>query len=450
MKKKVLWIVLFSLVLLANSQSPAGHLGLFHQGIPHRPLAGGAFVPGQLVVKLASAILGHDNPGRAGRPVDIESHPERVLKARYRDRVQAVDRDRYCGYYVVKAAAGCDLEVLKTGLLEDPLIQDVSYNYLASITRQAPNDPMFNYQYALSNQGQVYEPALELSGQTGSDIKALDGWDWSTGAEEAVIAVIDTGVALDHEDLAGKVIPGYNFVADNDNPYDDHGHGTFVSSIAAAASDNGLGIAGVCWKGKIMSIKVADATGIAPYLTIAAGIRYAADHGAQVLNMSLGGMSSSFILEDACQYAYEKGCVIVASSGNYGGKVLYPAAYDDYCLAVAATDAHDQVPAWSNFGPQVDVAAPGFFVLGARYLPATPLVLNAYGWGSGTSFSAPQVAGAAALLIGYKPFLTNGEVMALIKYTAADINADTLPGEDDDIGYGRLDLKTLLAPFELD
>jgi subtilisin family serine protease len=198
-----------------------------------------------------------------------------------------------------------------------------------------------------------------------------------------------------------------------------------------------------------MPIKVMNSAGQGSYANIALGMRYAADQGAQVLNLSLGGPNPSFILEDACKYAYEKGCVIIVASGNNGGNVLYPAAYNNYCLAVAATDDKDTRVSFSNFGLEVDVAAPGVFVFGALFSPLDPETLNNYGWGNGTSFSCPYVAGAAALLLHYKPFLTNDEVMELIRVTADDVNSAIYPGVDGFLGYGRINLKTLLGPYVL-
>lgn len=288
-----------------------------------------------------------------------------------------------------------------------------------------------------------------MQGISGSDIDAPQGWEWTTGGEGVVVAVIDTGVAGDHEDLVGKVIPGYNFVADNDNAYDDNGHGTFVSSIVAANTNNGLGIAGVSWNSKIMPIKAMNSAGKGSYLAIAAGIRFAADHGAHIINLSIGGANPSFILEDASQYAFEKGCVIVASGGNHFGAVLYPAAYDDYCLAVAATDYRDERVQFSNFGPQIDVAAPGLDIIGAEFSPRRPDQLDQYSWDSGTSYATPIVAGAAALLMHYKPFLSNEGIMKMIKFTADDINSAEYPGVDDYLGYGRLNLGRLLGPYEV-
>jgi subtilisin family serine protease len=370
--------------------------------------------------------------------------------AKYKSQIKQLQAARIQDYYIAETIEGCDIETLCQQLRREPFIVDASPDYYAVILSTFPNDMYFQYQYGLYNTGQVYLPETGLSGTEGSDIKATEGWDWTTGSDSVIIAVIDSGVAWDHEDLHSKIVPGYDFVNDDSDPYDDHGHGTFAASIAAAETNNGVGIAGVSWHARIMPIKVMNQDGYGSYLAISYGMRHSVDDGARVLNLSIGGRNPSFILEDASEYCYSQGAVIVAASGNTGAAVLYPAAYDDYCLAVAATDANDERPNWSNYGPQVDVAAPGYFVWGADYSPDEPDNLNSYHWKSGTSFAAPYAAGAAALVMAYKPFLTNAQIMALIKYTADDVNASDHPGIDDFLGYGRINLKTLLGPYEIE
>jgi subtilisin family serine protease len=334
-------------------------------------------------------------------------------------------------------------------LSSEKWVQDVSFNYLAAMNAVIPNEQFFSYQYALLNNGQVYYPEKNLWGSSGADIKASEGWNWSTGSG-IIIAVIDTGIAQAHEDLKNKIMPGYDFVNDDADPQDDNGHGTFVASLAAAETNNGIGIAGVAWNAMLLPVKVLDKLGSGNYLTIAAGIKYAADHGAKVLNLSLGGNSDSFILKDACQYAYDKGCSLVAAAGDDGSEaVQFPAAYDSLCTAVGASDANDMLAPFSNRGPQIDVAAPGVWVYGALYNPEQPTELHSYGWASGTSLAAAHVSGALALLISQKPFLTNQQAMIIVKYTADDVNSSQKPGVDIDMGYGRLNLQTLLSPYNL-
>ena len=178
-------------------------------------------------------------------------------------------------------------------------------------------------------------------------------------------------------------------------------------------------------------------------------IVYATDNGADVINFSLGGDQPSKALEDALAYAYERDVVVVAAAGNENAPVLYPAAYDAYCLAVTATDYNDIRPEWTNHGPEVDVAAPGVRILscvptwywGPNSLP--------YGYGYGTSMATPHVAGLVALIKSIKPWLRVNEIMDIIRYTADDINAANYPGKDDFIGYGRINMEKALVPIKI-
>jgi thermitase len=445
MSKKIFVFIsmaIFSLVLAADDGGPL-------QLVPEQP-----YVPDRAVIKISSHTImqrGNTETGgvRIGPGRNLKDHPLSMVMAKYKSQIKHLQAHRIQDYYIAETIEGCDIETLCQQLRREPFIVDASPDYYAVITSTFPNDLYFQYQYGLYNTGQVYLLETGLTGTEGSDIKATEGWDWTRGSDSIIIAVIDSGVAWDHEDLHSRIVPGYDFVNDDSDPYDDHGHGTFAASIAAAETNNGVGIAGVSWHARIMPIKVMDYDGYGSYLAIATGMRYAVDNGARVLNLSIGGRNPSFILEDASAYCYNNGAVIAAATGNSGSAVLYPAAYDDYCLAVAATDANDERPNWSNYGPQVDVAAPGNFVLGAYYSPNDPGNLNSYIWRSGTSFSTPHVAGAAALVMAYKPSLTNSQIMALIKYTADDVNASTHPGVDDFLGYGRINLQTLLGPYEL-
>ena len=184
----------------------------------------------------------------------------------------------------------------------------VEPNYLVQALDVIPNDPGWGSQYGLTA------------------IRAPQGWELSSGSSSVTIAIIDSGVDLSHADLAGKITAGYDFVNNDDTPQDDFGHGTHVAGIAAALGNNGTGVAGVSWGARVMPLKVLSSTGSGTYANVAAAIVWAADHGAQVINLSLGGVSPSATLEAAVVYAYNKGMLLVAASGNTGSsQVLYPA-----------------------------------------------------------------------------------------------------------------------------
>jgi subtilisin family serine protease len=238
-------------------------------------------------------------------------------------------------------------------------------------------------------------------------------------------------------------------VNDDDDASDDHSHGTFVAGLAAAETDNGIGISGVAWNCSILPVKSMDEEGEGLYSWVIQGIDYAVEQGVQVINLSLGGDVPSEALETAVRDAYLRNIPVISSVGNDSEAILYPAAYDAYVLAVAATDYNDVRPEWSNTGPEVDVAAPGDLVIssvptwyfGPGSIP--------YGVGSGTSFACPHVAGLAALLLSHKTWLSVDEIYAILRYTAEDVNAAEHPGMDDYIGYGRINMDTALVPIKI-
>jgi thermitase len=259
-------------------------------------------------------------------------------------------------------------------------------------------------------------------------IQAPAAWDISTGASSIVVAVVDTGVLKSHPDLTGKVLNGYDFVANDTDATDENGHGTAVAGTVAPASNNGVGVAGVAWGNPILPVRVLDATGSGNYSAICNGIIYAADSGAKIINLSLGGTSSSQALQDAVNYAWNKQCVIVAAAGNSGNNIaLYPAACTNV-IAVSATDSADAHPSWSNYGSYVDVSAPGLDIL-------TLYGSNQYAVWSGTSFSCPVASGVAALMASANPSLINSKLVDLLIKNSDDIGT---PGYDVYFGNGRV------------
>jgi len=333
-------------------------------------------------------------------------------------------------------------------LSRNPDVEYAEPNYIAHIT-VTPNDLYFSEQYALYNSGQEFgPPGSPQQGTSRADIKAREAWEETTGLEDVIIAIVDSGVDFDHPDLDDKIQSrGRDFVNDDFDATDDLFHGTFVAGIAAAETNNSAGISGVAWNCKILPVKVIDITEEGEYIWIIDGIRWAADNGADVINLSIGGDVYSLALEEAVKYAYEKNIVVVAATGNDGGSVLYPAAYENYCLAVAATDYDDFRTTWSNYGPEVDVAAPGEQIIslvptwywGPESLP--------YAYGDGTSLAAPHVSGLVALILSIKPTLNAADIMNIIRYTADDINSINYPGKDEFIGYGRINMEKALVPI---
>ncbi len=258
-------------------------------------------------------------------------------------------------------------------------------------------------------------------------------WDITTGGNVKV-AVVDNGVQYFHTDLAANFRSGelgYDFIGNDADPRpDDPGvaeafHGTHVSGIIAGVSNNLIGIAG--WAQiQLLAVRVLDDSGNGTLTDVAKGIRWAADHDAKVINMSLGGDAASTPLIEACHYALQKGALLIAASGNDGRSgITYPARMSE-CVAVGATDELSGLAYFSNYGPEQEVVAPGT----AIYSTATG---NGYVEASGTSMACPQVSGVAALVFALNPSLTANQVRAIIGASAIDMGST---GRDEYFGFG--------------
>lgn len=362
---------------------------------------------------------------------------------------QIIKKISQLNLFIIKIPQETPVEEMIYTYERNPDVEYAEPDYKTHIT-VTPNDILFEYQYSLSNQGQAIGIPGSPQGKNSADIKATAGWEETTGLDDVIIAIVDTGVDLQHPDLINKLYSdGYDFVNDDEEADDDHGHGTHVAGIAAAETDNNEGIAGVAWNCKILPVKVMDTEGEGYYSWMISGIDYAVQQGADVINLSLGGDVDSANLKSIIEAAFENDVVVVASAGNDNNPVLFPAAYDEYCLAVAASDFDDLRPEWSNFGPEVDVAAPGVRILscvptwfwGPSSLP--------YAFSTGTSMAAPHVAGLVALIKGIKSWLSPTDIMNVICYTADDVNQSEYPGKDDYIGYGRINMEKALVPIKI-
>lgn len=242
-------------------------------------------------------------------------------------------------------------------------------------------------------------------------IKAEGGWDKTRGSENAPVAIADTGIDDSHPDLSGKVLKRANFTWDPD--FDGDGHGTHVAGIVAATTNNSLGVASLGYDSKLFSVKVLDNTGSGYYSWIASGVIWAADNGAKVINLSLGGSSDSQTLRDAVSYAWGKGVVIVAAAGNSNNsRALYPAYYTN-SIAVAATDQNDKKASFSSYGSWVDLAAPGVSILSTYQ--------GNYAYLSGTSMATPFVSALSSLVFANNPGFNNLQVRNKIEGTAEKI-----------------------------
>ena len=395
----------------------------------------------EVVIRRGKGKGGQEPPGKGEGEAEFEADEilvkfkpdtpeEKIKEINAKHGTKEIERVPRIGVHRLQIPAGVTPEEIVKQYQGEVDVEYAEQNYIAHALI-IPNDPDFSKQWGLDNIGQT-------GGTPDADIDAPEAWDIQTGKSSVVIAIIDTGCDQDHPDLAGKFTAGHDFVNDDSDPQDDHGHGTYCAGIASAVTNNGIGVAGVSWYSQIMPVKVLDSGGSGSYSDVAAGIIYAADNGADVISMSLGGSSSSDTLEDAMEYAYNSGVVIACATGNDNGPVSYPAAYDEYCLGVAATDHNDQRASFSNYGPQVDVAAPGVNVYSASWD-------NTYKTASGTSASTPFVSGLAALLLARDATLTPDEVKEQIKSTCDDVNSATYPGEDVYLGAGRINAYNALT-----
>jgi len=354
--------------------------------------------------------------------------------------------------HLCRTVPGTDVEVAMRACRADNSIVYAEPNYIYHASR-APNDPRF---------GELWG----LQAASDADIDAPEAWDTQTGAQNVLVAVIDTGVDYTHEDLRANVwrnpgesgggretngrdddangfiddVHGWDFAGDDNDPKDDNGHGSHVAGTIAAAGDNGVGVVGVNWRASIMACKFLTAGGSGSAADAIEAILYAAGNGARVLNNSWGGGGFSQALRDAIEFSRTKDALFVAAAGNEGRDndllPTYPAGYDvANVLAVAASDRLDGIASFSNRGKtSVDLAAPG-----AEILSTTPG--NAYQAFSGTSMATPHASGVAALVIAADPEATYSEVMVRMAGSV-----DTLPAFTNTTwSGGRLNAAAALA-----
>jgi len=280
-----------------------------------------------------------------------------------------------------------------------------------------PDDPYYSTMFASSHYGNVdqWGPAA---------VSAPAAWDSTLGDPNIVIAIVDTGVDDTHPDLASKIVGEYSYVGRSAK--DGFGHGTHCAGIAAAATNNNVGIAGMCPNCSILAVKVLNDQGSGYMSDVASGIIYAASHGARVISLSLGGSGRSETLHSALAYATANNALPVCAMGNNGSSSNTPEpGYWHDCLSVIATDQNGAKASFSNYGMKADVAAPGVAILST--MPTYPVTLTtSYGYRtnydalSGTSMATPMVAGIAGLVLSKNPSLTPTQVAGIIMASSGD------------------------------
>ena len=321
-------------------------------------------------------------------------------------------------------------ETIRKQLLKSPEVLFVEPDYRVEVAAIIPDDPRWSEQYGPGR------------------IQAPDAWEITTGSSDVILSIVDSGIETQHPEFAGRLVPGYDFVEEDQTPQDTCGHGTHVAGIAAATGNNGQGVAGLDWNASIMPVRVL-ASDCAGYVSdVSEGIVWAVEHGADVINLSLGLGGPSRLLEYATYYAYDHGVAIFASAGNseseppIGLSIVYPAAYP-WVMAVGATDAADNRASFSRTGAQLDVVAPGESILST-----TPLsgalhysLGHEYDVLGGTSMAAGFATGAASLMVGLPQYDSPDALYEGLRNTAKDLGA---AGKDDLTGYGLIQLDDAL------
>jgi len=312
-----------------------------------------------------------------------------------------------------------------------------------------PDDPYFKYQYALLNYRQEIGGPGSPRGYMRADMKATEGWEETKGNSGITIAVIDTGVDFSHPDLRKNILPGgRDFVFGDLDPSDDQGHGTYICGIIAADTNNRVGVAGITWNCSILPIKGISTDGEGYTSWAVEAIVWAANRGVDIINLSVGASEISKALEEAIHYAWQRDILLVSCAGNHNHQVAYPAAYEDV-MAVAGTDYLDHRSAFSNFGPQIEVAAPASRIYVCYPTWAVKPGAPPYGFITGTSLSCAFISGFAGLIKSAKPWLTAEEIRNIIRFSADDVNAVDHPGWDPYLGYGRANLEKALVLIKI-
>lgn len=329
---------------------------------------------------------------------------------------------------------GESVESFMKTLADQPNVEYAQPNYLYTFETVSVNDTYVGNQWYLDV------------------MNVFDAWDTTMGSSSVKVAVIDTGVDLNHPDLTGRFIAPTDVVDNDGNAQDDDGHGTHVAGIIGAVANNTRGVAGIAPSVKLMPIDVfgyydtgAGKTVFGALTSeVIEGIDYAVANGADIINISLGGADYDNAFKEAIDDAVNVGIVVVAAAGNKGENgIHYPSDYDS-CISVIATDWNDEKAGYSNYGAGKDISAPGgddnslpdsydSYILSTSYDPATHT--SGYAWMNGTSMASPMVSGVVALMLSVNPGLTVDQVKDILNDTAVDLAA---PGWDEATGAGRV------------
>jgi thermitase len=380
---------------MLNLRNFLGITGFLCSLTPHllsQPLEQRSFVPGRLLVRFRDSV-----PANEARTA-IQS-----VQARSIGEIPGI------GVYIVELPPNASEVAFQNAFRQRVDVEFAELDHIRphqQLQQITPNDPQFGSEWHLPK------------------ISAPAAWSVTTGSTGIIIAIADTGVDSSHPDLVAKVVAGWNVNDNNSDTRDVYGHGTKVAGTTAAATNNGLGVASIAWNCWIMPVRVSLTNGSAYDSTIAGGIIWAADHGARVVNVSYKVTGSSTV-SSAAKYLYNKGGVVTISAGNYSTFESIP--NDPYIITVGATDPSDLLYSFSNTGTAIDLVAPGCVT--------TTTNGGGYAGACGTSFSAPVVAGVAALVLSANPNLSASQVTNILQSSADDLGSN---GWDTTFGFGRV------------
>ncbi len=322
--------------------------------------------------------------------------------------VSATDADSQA--LLVNVPAG--QESVHTGQIQELAgVQSADVAYEASALELIPNDPLYPLQTHLQT------------------IQAPGGWQYFTGSSKVIVAVVDTGIDLSNPDFAGRLVQGYDFINNDPDAMDDNGHGTHVAGTVAATGNNGTGISGLDWSAKIMPVKVLNSAGKGTEMSVYNGIIYAVDHGAKVINLSLGFNGYSELVASAAAYAHEHGVTLVAAGGNNAGdSITFPASLP-HVLAVGSVNSDESHAFYSNTGSALDVVAPGTNIFSTH--------LGGPIYKTGTSMSTAEVTGLVSLLKGIYP-MTTEQIETNLQVSSKDLGKS---GWDSTFGHGLIQVR---------
>lgn len=344
--------------------------------------------------------------------------PAKVVKQHLPDYASVAHENQTLGYAAVAFSDDAPADAQDqfiTAIQKRHGVKYAEYNSTYE-TQYTPNDPKFDQQYAPRQ------------------VKSDQAWDTTLGDSSVLVAVVDTGVQYDHPDLSANFgsDKGYDFVDNDSDPYpdvpQDEYHGTHVSGCAAAVVDNGAGVAGQ-GNSSLINGRALDESGSGSTSDIADAVEWAADQGADIINMSLGGGGYTSTMKNAVSYAQNNGSLVICAAGNDGtNSVSYPAAYSE-CVAVSAVDSNENLASFSNYGSEIELTAPGVGVLST-----TTETRGSYEKLSGTSMATPVTSGVAGLTLAKWSSLSNSDLRSHLKNTAEDIGLSS-----DKQGSGQAD-----------